>query len=122
MKVDGLFEVPISLYLKTRQGEHTDLKVVAKAALTFAEIIEAAARAIDPDLIVKVEVVSGTEGSFGLNTLNKVKVAASNLKQGVIAGWKKHEKARFRRPVRRRRSSRVGAWHGLPCRDPTTKA
>ena len=37
-------DVPISLYLKTEQGEHPDLKVVARAALTFAEIIEQVAR------------------------------------------------------------------------------
>lgn len=92
-------EVPISLYLKTEQGVHPDLRVVARSAIIFAEIIESTARAIDPDLVVVVEVVSGSEGSFGLNTLSKVatkaKAKAADVKQGVLDGWRKHEKARF---------------------------
>ena len=92
-------EVPISLYLKTGQGEHPDLKVVARSALLFAEIIENTARLIDFDAVIRVEIVSGSEGSFGLNTLSKIaasaKAVAVNVKQGVLAGWQKHEKLRF---------------------------
>lgn len=92
-------EVPVSLYLKTKQGEHPDLKVAARSAIIFAEIIESITASIDPDLEVRVEIVSGSEGSLGLNTLSKIaqsaKAAAAAVKQGVLEGWRKHEKARF---------------------------
>lgn len=92
-------EVPVSLYLKTKQGEHPDLKVAARAAIIFAEIIESITAEIDPDLEVRVEIVSGSEGSLGLNTLNKIveraTAVAAAAKQGVLSGLKKHEKARF---------------------------
>lgn len=92
-------EVPVSLYLKTKQGEHPDIKVAARSAIVFAEIIESIVASIEPDLQVKVEIVSGSEGSLGLNTLNKIvqraKATAVDVRQGVLAGWKKHEKLRF---------------------------
>jgi len=92
-------DVPVSLYLKTRQGVHPDLKVAARSAIIFAEIIEGIVASIEPDLEVQVEIVSGSEGSLGLNTINRIversKQAAENTKQGVLKGWKKHEKARF---------------------------
>jgi len=92
-------DVPVSLYLKTKQGVHPDLKVAAKSAIIFAEIIEGIVASIDPDLDVQVEIVSGSEGSLGLNTLNRIversKATAEEVKQGVLQGWRRHEKARF---------------------------
>jgi len=92
-------EVPVSLYLKTEQGVHPDLKIAARSAIVFAEIIESIVASIEPDLQVQVEIVSGSEGSLGLNTLNRIfqrtKATADEVKQGVLEGWKKHEKVRF---------------------------
>lgn len=88
-------DVPISLYLKTQQGEHPDLRVTARAALLFVEIIEGIAQSIDPEVQIRVELVSGSEGSLGLNTLNKIKEAASQGKQMIIRGWHKHQTLRF---------------------------
>jgi len=65
-------DVPISLYLKTVQGTHPDLRTTARTAILFADIIESIALKLDPDIEIRVEIVSGSEGSLGLNTLSKI--------------------------------------------------
>ncbi|QQP93578.1 hypothetical protein IGS68_31630 (plasmid) [Skermanella sp. TT6] len=59
----------LSLYLDLEQGELADLEVVAKAALAFSAALREAIYVIDPSTGIKIELVSGTEGSLSLNSL-----------------------------------------------------
>lgn len=70
-----LDDVPLSLYLKLEPGQHADLEVVAKASISLVAIIREIARDIDPNIDVDVKIISGTEGSLGLNTLSKIRAA-----------------------------------------------
>lgn len=60
---------PLSLYIDLRKGERADLEVVGKAAIEWVRMIQEAAAVIDPFLEVRVELVSGTEGSLNLNSI-----------------------------------------------------
>jgi hypothetical protein len=61
----------VNLYLDLEPGQAADLEVVARAALAFAAAIRVIAQEIAPEVDVKVELVSGTEGSLSLNSLIK---------------------------------------------------
>lgn len=85
-------DIPISLYLKLEQGLHADLETVSKASLSFIAIVQALAKDIDPDATISIELVSGTEGSLGVNTLAKVREAAKKANQTaslVVDGLKR---------------------------------
>jgi hypothetical protein len=62
---------PISLYLDLERGQKADLEVVARASIAFAEAIRAVAFFFDPNLELKIELASGTEGSLSLNSILK---------------------------------------------------
>jgi hypothetical protein len=64
-------EAPLSLYIQLEEGKVADLEVVASAALAWDALIKEVAYVIDPSLEVRVELVSGTEGSLRLNNLIK---------------------------------------------------
>jgi len=83
-------EIPITLYLGLEQGRHPDLAVVSRTALAFAQLVEEMAYILDPSATVRIEIVSGTEGSFGLNTVSRVFVKVS---EGIKKGVKKHPKS-----------------------------
>jgi len=59
----------ISLYVALEEGHYGDLEVISRAAIAWVEAIREAAFITDPFLEVRVEVVSGTEGSFNVNSL-----------------------------------------------------
>jgi hypothetical protein len=52
-------------------GAKADLEIVARVALAFASAIREAAYIIDPSLEIRLELVSGTEGSLSLNSIIK---------------------------------------------------
>lgn len=58
---------PVSLYFDLEPGFVADLEVVSRTALAWASAIREAAYIIDPSLEVRIEVASGTPGSFSLN-------------------------------------------------------
>jgi hypothetical protein len=60
---------PISLYLDLEEGQKADLEVVARAALAFSAAINELSFAIDPNLTVRIELASGSEGSLSLNAI-----------------------------------------------------
>lgn len=64
-------EAAVSLYLDLEKGQAADIEVVARAALSFAAAIKALAQELSPEADVRVELVSGTEGSLSLNSLIK---------------------------------------------------
>lgn len=59
----------VSLYLDLESNRKADLEVIARASLAFAAAIKDAAYVLDPSLEIRVELVSGTEGSLSLNSL-----------------------------------------------------
>lgn len=61
----------LSLYFELRPGEKADLEVAAAAALAWAEGVKAAARVLDPDAEVRIELIDATESSLGINTVLK---------------------------------------------------
>jgi hypothetical protein len=63
--VDG----SISLYFTLKPGEKADLEVVATAALEWLESARAAAREIEPNAQISVELVDADESSLRLNTI-----------------------------------------------------
>jgi hypothetical protein len=60
---------PISLYLDLEEGQTPDLEVIARAALAFASAVREAIHVVDPSMSVRVELISGTDGSLSLNAL-----------------------------------------------------
>lgn len=58
---------PVSLYLDLEDGQTADLEVVAKASLAAVAAIREIAFQIDPLLVVRVEIESGTKGSLSIN-------------------------------------------------------
>jgi len=60
---------PLSLYIDLQPDKRADLEVVGRAAVAWAQTIREAAFQVDPFLEVRVELVSGTEGSLNLNSV-----------------------------------------------------
>ncbi|TGS37806.1 MULTISPECIES: hypothetical protein [unclassified Mesorhizobium] len=59
----------INLYLDLEPGELADLEVVARASLAFAGAVREIAYIVDPSLVIRLELESGTEGSLSLNSV-----------------------------------------------------
>lgn len=62
-------EHQINLYLDLEPGELADLEVVAKASFAFAGAVREIAYVLDPSLVVKLEIESGTSGSLSINSV-----------------------------------------------------
>jgi hypothetical protein len=62
----------LTLYLDLEDGNNADLERVALASLHWAALIKEAAYLIAPDAQIRIELVSGTEGSLSLNSIVKV--------------------------------------------------
>src|SRR5438874_1636491 len=68
---------PVSLYIDLEDGQKPDLEVIARASLAFAAAIRETAHITDPSIAVRVELISGTDGSLSLNTAIRAVRAAS---------------------------------------------
>jgi hypothetical protein len=62
-------EETISLYLDLEPDNRADIEVVARAALAWAAVIREMAAHLDPMSEVRVDLISGTEGSLSLNAV-----------------------------------------------------
>jgi hypothetical protein len=60
---------PISLYLDLEEGQHPDLEAVAKAAIAWNALLKEVIHVLDPSIEIRVEYVSGTEGSATVDSL-----------------------------------------------------
>ncbi len=84
-------EAAVSLYLDLEEGQAADMEVVARAALAFSAAIKALALDLAPEAEVRVELLSGTEGSLSLNSKIKglgllvTKERLVNVALGIIA-------------------------------------
>ncbi len=81
---------PFSLYLDLEPGQLIDLDSAAKISLALSSAIREAAFVLDPSISVRVMLLSGTEGSFSLNTFIKSLkpkdiLAKINLKSVAVA-------------------------------------
>lgn len=59
----------ISLYFELGDGETADLSVIASAALAWDSLIKEIASIVDPSLNLRIELVSGEQGSLWLKSL-----------------------------------------------------
>lgn len=59
----------LSLYFGLQEGRKADLEVVSLAAVEWARAVRIAATMLDPNLKVRIELVSAHEGSLSLNTV-----------------------------------------------------
>ncbi|MEQ8733943.1 MAG: hypothetical protein RIC29_03400 [Rhodospirillaceae bacterium] len=59
----------ISLYFDLKPGEKADLEIVAEAALKWAETVKLAARLIEPNAKIRIELLDAEPGSLRLNTV-----------------------------------------------------
>jgi len=59
----------VSLYLDLEQGQKADLEVVSRVAIALSEAIREVAYVLDPSIEIRIEFVSGTEGSLSLNNV-----------------------------------------------------
>lgn len=74
-------EQPISLYLDLEDDASADLEIVSRAALSFAKALREIAQYVDPATTVRIELESGTRGSFSLNSVVRpIKSAVKNPK------------------------------------------
>jgi len=84
---------PISLYIDLEPGDVADLEVVARASLAFAAAVKDLAYVVDPSLDIRIELLSGTEGSLDLNAiLRNLKSKAGETFTlaaivGAVMGW-----------------------------------
>ena len=85
---------PFSLYIDLAPNTKADLEVVAEASLAFVRALRAAARELAPDQVLRIELVSGTEGSLSLNSIIKfvhgnlrVDKATARALAIAAAGW-----------------------------------
>lgn len=62
-------ETPLSLYIDLAKGQRADMEVASRAAIAWSRMIREAAFLTDPFLDVRVEFISGTEGSLNLNSM-----------------------------------------------------
>ena len=60
---------PISFYIDLYPNTKADLEVIAEASLAFVRALRAAAYEVSPEHELKVEFVSGTEGSLSINSI-----------------------------------------------------
>lgn len=60
---------PVCLYLDIHRGQRPDLEAVANAALAFNAAIKELSFVLDPSQEIKVDFLSGTEGSLFLNSI-----------------------------------------------------
>lgn len=68
---DLIDEIPISLYLDLENNKIADLSVVANTALQWDKLIKEISLIVDPSLAVRVELISGDEGSLWLRAVIK---------------------------------------------------
>lgn len=73
---------PISLYIDLVPSTRADIEVVSRAAIAWSELIREAVFLVEPFAEVRVELMTGTEGSLNLN-------ARINAIRGVISDPKK---------------------------------
>lgn len=85
LNVEAPDATPISLYLDLEKGQIADIEVVARAALAWSAAIKEIAYIIDPSVEVKVELVSGTEGSLSLNSWIKKIRGTSGIQSDLRA-------------------------------------
>lgn len=64
-EIDGT----LSLYFALKDDRLADLEVVAEAALHWASTLRSAARAIDPSIELRLELVDAEQGSLRINTV-----------------------------------------------------
>jgi hypothetical protein len=62
---------PFSLYLDIEKGANPEFAVIARAAIHLTEALQEAAYILDPSIKIRIEFVSGTEGSLFLNSIIK---------------------------------------------------
>ncbi len=68
---DSINEIPISLYFDLEKNKIADLSVVANVALQWDKLIKEISHIIDPSLTIRVELISGDEGSLWLRAIIK---------------------------------------------------
>jgi hypothetical protein len=95
-------ETPVSLYVDLEEGRRADLEAIARAAIAFASAIRETGYVLDPSMTVRVELMSGTEGSLSLNALiRSIKSKDIITKKRLIALavtaslWFTHETGRW---------------------------
>lgn len=76
-------DVPLSLYFQLKQGEYAEADVASRATIEFVSLVKQVAYFLDPDSVVDVQLISGTEGSLGQNTISRIRDAV--LKAGEAA-------------------------------------
>jgi hypothetical protein len=59
----------LSLFFELAEGRKADLEIISAAAIAWVETLRAAARAIEPESDVKVELIDADEGSLIYNTV-----------------------------------------------------
>src|SRR6185437_2157179 len=73
----------VSLYFGLEKGQRADLEVVAAAALQWVESIRAAAREIDPNAQIRVELLNADESSLRLNAiLDWIETQLARIEEG----------------------------------------
>ncbi|MBA3677306.1 MAG: hypothetical protein H0W74_07885 [Sphingosinicella sp.] len=81
---------PISLYVELAPERRGDLEAISRAAIAWAETIREAAFLTDPFLDVRVELISGTEGSIDLNSqIRRIAGAAKDAVKDTLSDRKK---------------------------------
>lgn len=84
----------MSLYFQLAPGEKADLELAAAAAIAWSQGLKAAARAIDPDAIVRIELIDADEASLSFNTIMRWIDSLESHLARVERGLEKHKRVR----------------------------
>lgn len=79
----------LSLYFQLKEGEKADLEVVAQAAIQWVAALRAIAREIDPEAVIRVELIDASEGSLSFNTvLDFIEKQLARMDDGATKHWR----------------------------------
>jgi hypothetical protein len=85
----GMSDGEISLYFGLAKGQRADLEVIAEAALEWVASVRAAARDIDPNAHIRIELIDAVESSIRLNTvLEWLEAQLSRIDEGSGKYWR----------------------------------
>jgi hypothetical protein len=73
----------LCLYLDLIPGEKADLEAISRAVLALSAALHNAAYILEPSSSIRIELVSGNEGSLSLNSIIKVITNKTTIKKGI---------------------------------------
>lgn len=79
---------PLTLYLDLYEGKRVDLETVSRIALNLSCLAKEAAYLVEPNIKVRLELISGSDSSLGLNNKIETDSASDEAKKRIYIAIK----------------------------------